>query len=59
MHPEPDELQITMFLEQKLSAEVSMYLLEPDVTESPLLWLKVNSFYPLLSQRSCKLVPLA
>ena len=44
MHPEPDELQLTVSLDQKSSAEVSMYLSEQDVTESPLLWWKANSF---------------
>ena len=40
-----------MTLEQKSLAELSMYLSEPEVTENPLLWWKMNSFrYPILSK---------
>ncbi len=54
MHSDPnnsDEEQLTLTLHQKSSSEVLMYLSEPEITENPLLWWKMNSFrYPLLSK---------
>uniref|UniRef100_A0A1X7UYH7 HAT C-terminal dimerisation domain-containing protein n=1 Tax=Amphimedon queenslandica TaxID=400682 RepID=A0A1X7UYH7_AMPQE len=50
-HSAVDKIDIeTDSAAQKSAAEVAMCLSQPDVTENPLLWWKLNSFrYPMLS----------